>query len=310
MDTDIRDFIIEDDLFDPFMDENEDDDRAEIDEEPETPLIGEPLDEWKKPVEDWRPAQVRIKDLFEEMPGQKRMMLKIIDYCREERTGEEMDVFTNDLKQYCYSVYSPVVFRELLEEAGAIEYIKPDEPEGSQDAAQSEERAQAGGELPEEAVSPHRGDVYGTLPVDDESTLVPIDGADIVHESYIEGDEEIQMDFLEITPCEPGTWKATEAGLEAVDSMDDLDGTKELLGKEPKYLDIYHQILDYCQDEYGRSSKEIDKLVNDSPLLEEPRRYSGYFVSRLEKQGALEWRNGWFVTEVGKKIIEEAAAHV
>ena len=56
-----------------------------------------------------------------------------------------------------------------------------------------------------------------------------------------------------------------------VDEQDDAGEIRKLLAAEPQYLDIYHQILDFCCEEGGRSAKEIDRLVNDSPLLEEPR---------------------------------------
>lgn len=363
MDDDIRD-LIADDLFDPF---DEDDEGAgdnafasvAVDgAEDQGGIVGEPLppkdDEAEKPL---LLPEERIAHLFEEMPGQKRLLLRLIDYCREAKSGEDMDAFTLELKENCYSVYSPVVLRELLEEAGAIEYLPADDEQEeascSEEASCTEglprvegELSCADGELPcaescEDATvtgsacadagtgddgfgsadvvlhSAGRAvDVAGAaaaaaVPFVDGGVLIPVDESKVCYESFVENGEEMTLSFLEIEETKPGLWVATEAGCAAVDSVDDTSATRELLEKEPRYLDIYHQILDFCaQEEYGRSSKEIDNLVNDSPLLQEPRRYSGYFVSRLERQGALEWRSGWCVTDAGREIIEEAAARV
>ena len=127
-------------------------------------------------------------------------------------------------------------------------------------------------------------------------------------EQYFDGEETVELEFLEVADERPGLWVATPEGLEVVDEQDDAGEIRKLLAAEPQYLDIYHQILDFCCEEGGRSAKEIDRLVNDSPLLEEPRRYSGYFVGRLERKGALEWRGGWCTTQVGRDMIEEALA--
>jgi hypothetical protein len=138
------------------------------------------------------------------------------------------------------------------------------------------------------------------------SVFSEINDEDIHHEILTEDGEELVLDYLEVEERKPGVWLATDAGCAAVDAMDDVAGTKQLLNKEPKYLNIYHEILEYCAREaHGRSAKEIDKLVNDSPLLQEPRRYSGYFVSRLERQGALEWIGGWCITPAGKEVMAD-----
>lgn len=321
MDDDIRD-LIADDLFDPFDEDDESADESVFasaamgSSDGEGDVVGKPLPE--KDAEAAKPAlppEERIAHLLEEMPGQKRLLLRLVDYCREAKSGEEMDAFTLELKENCYSVYSPVVLRELLEEAGAIEYLPAEGEQGEQDSQGGQ------GDSPdaEGAVASGASDV-AVLPGAPEATgdpfasggvLIPVDESKVHHESLVENGEEMTLSFLEIEETKPGSWIATEAGCAAVDELDDTAATRELLEKEPRYLDIYHQILDFCaQEEYGRSSKEIDNLVNDSPLLQEPRRYSGYFVSRLERQGALEWRSGWCVTDAGREIIKEAAAKV
>lgn len=257
---DIRNLTIDDDLFDPLADE-EDDGAEEQDED--VSVIGDPLNLKEKPeaAVDSRTPRERICDLMKEMPGQKRVILRLIDYCREPKSGPEMDARTEELRAYNYSVYTPVVFRELLEGAGAIAYIVPEGEDASED------------------------------------------GAALCHEGYTCGDEDVELEYREIGEDAPGVWQATEDGLAVVDEQDDFKRAEELLAKEEQYKGIYQRILDYCKEDGGRSAKEIDVLVNNDPLLAEPRRYSGYFVGRLEREGAVEWRDGWVTTEVGTQVL-------
>ena len=301
MEADVRELFDEDELFDPFEDMPE----GEIDPEAAAQVtVGAPLTAEQAapkaaaaPAVDERTAQERFRDLLKETPGQRRVMLALVDYCREPKTGAEMDARTEDLLCYGFSVYSPVVFRELLEEAGAIRYVlldddgnmvEPDEAAVAADGHTVENGDRQAAAAGEAAVA---------------------SAADELHsEEYFDGEETVELEFMEIADERPGLWVATPEGLEVVDEQDDAGEIRKLLAAEPQYLDIYHQILDYCCEEGGRSAKELDRLVNDSPLLEEPRRYSGYFVGRLERKGALEWRGGWCTTQVGRDMIEEALA--
>lgn len=301
MEADVRDLFDEDALFDPF----EDGPDGDFDSEAAAQVtVGAPLTAEEAapkaaaaPAVDTRTAQERFRDLLKETPGQRRVMLALVDYAREPKTGAEMDARTEELLRYGFSVYSPVIFRELLEEAGALRYVLLDD-EGSEVAADeaagvADAQAEAGAGGPGVADA-GAGAAYGA----------PV----LRSEEYFDGEETVELEFLEAADERPGLWVATPEGLEVVDEQDDAGEIRKLLAAEPQYLDIYHQILDYCCEEGGRSAKEIDRLVNDSPLLEEPRRYSGYFVGRLERKGALEWRGGWCTTQVGRDMIDEAVA--
>ncbi len=319
MDNDIRDLLAED-VFDPFGDEEEN----ELENVIGTSLVQEENDELEddsdangEPTVEELSAEERIHNLLEKMPGQKRLMLRLIAYCEEQKSGAEMDEYTAKLKEDCYSVYSPVVFRELLEGAGAIEYIPDESEEESEEESEKESEnldVQGNGEQPDALGECKQPGVLGECEQSSNAftqggVLIPIDEEKVQHESLVEDGQELTLDYLEIEETKPGFWVATAAGLDAVAQLDDFGSTVELLQKEPRYLDIYHQILDFCaQEELGRSSKEIDNLVNDSPLLQEPRRYSGYFVSRLERQGALEWHSGWCITDAGKAVLEKDTA--
>ena len=74
----------------------------------------------KTPVE-------RIEELLSEMGAQKRQLLAIMDFCRQERTSDEIDAMLEPLMEHRRSVYGPIAMRSLLEKAGALEYRANDE---------------------------------------------------------------------------------------------------------------------------------------------------------------------------------------
>lgn len=293
---DIRDLVADEEAFDPL---DEEDERAEEEQvEDEQPLIGEPLEErGEDEAADERPADVRIRELLDQMPGQRRLLLKLIAFCREAKTGEEMDAYTKKLQEYCYSVYSPVILRELLENAGAIVYLPDDEGE-AEGAAEGASSVSAEGEP---AAADAAAAAVGDASVD------PAE-ADVLRETYDDGEEQVEIEYREIEERAPGAWLASDEGLAIVDEQDDLKQARDLMAREPRYLSIYRRLIDYCTEDGGRSIKELDNLVNDDPLLEQPRRYSGYFVARMEKAGVIEWRDGWCATDVGATVLQELVA--
>lgn len=84
----------------------------------------------ERPVE---PVPQRIAKLLDEMPGQRRVLLGIVEFCEQPRTAEQVDARVEELKRGAFSVYEPVTLRELLEQAGALAYDGEDR-EGGQGA--------------------------------------------------------------------------------------------------------------------------------------------------------------------------------
>lgn len=217
-----------------------------------------------RPVE---PPRERIACLLDEMPGQRRVLMGIVDFCRQPRTAEEVDERVTELKSHAYSVYEPVTLRELLEGAGALVY-------------EGEDRM--GGE-----------------------------GCDDVRtETVSVSDEECVVGYLEVTPMQPGVWRATEEGLRAVAKNADAVRTAQLLDDEPQYRDVYLKMISAVADGRPHTAKELDERFNDLPQLQQPRRYAGFFTSHLEKCGAIEWAGGWVATEAGRAlVVEEEEKH-
>ncbi|MBR2836635.1 MAG: hypothetical protein IKE43_13115 [Coriobacteriales bacterium] len=84
-------------------------------------------------------AAEKIAKLLQEMRSQKRELLAVMDFCREEHTSEEIDEMLAPYKEHRRSVYDGMAIRSLLEKAGALVYHANDE--------QPEEVANENGDL-------------------------------------------------------------------------------------------------------------------------------------------------------------------
>ncbi|MDR1422425.1 MAG: hypothetical protein LBI64_06135 [Coriobacteriales bacterium] len=227
------------------------------------------------PSESIRPPEERIADLLASLPNQKDLLLKIIGYCREARSPGEVDAFTVELQKTNKSVYTPVILRKLLEDSGALVY---EEPELSASAPGAAEARQANTPVPE-----MESDVAAAM-----SAGLP-------------DDEQL---YLVVEKRVEGTWLSTAAALGILDALDPITDLRALLAAEEKYSEIYLRILRYCAEE-PRTKPELNALVDDDPLLQSPRRYSGAFIERLNENGALEWKPRWATTAAGLKLLRE-----
>ncbi len=105
-----------------------------------------------------------------------------------------------------------------------------------------------------------------------------------------------------ISPDEEDTlWQTTEAGRKVVEQHGASARLMQLLANEPHYLEIYKQVLAFCQT--PRTMGEIDHLLQDNPALENPKVYASYFIDRLEAAGGLEWEGKWRTSEAAKPFI-------
>ena len=68
----------------------------------------------------------RIDELLADMGPQKKQLLAIMDFCREERTSAEIDQMLDAFPEQRASVYSGITMRSLLEKAGGLLYFPND----------------------------------------------------------------------------------------------------------------------------------------------------------------------------------------
>lgn len=103
---------------------------AAPDEEDVLPYVGNP-DENHLPetVMDDRPAEVRTAELFERMKPRRKVLLGVIDLCREPAEVPAVNERIDELQAAQRSVYDGPALTALLERAGAIERLQEAEPQ-------------------------------------------------------------------------------------------------------------------------------------------------------------------------------------
>ncbi len=273
-DTAFDEFLFDGDegAFDPLADDFEPAEAAEEDGIVDLPVMAEmPSDLKPKSVFDkdrFASAQDAIEELLTRNPGRKPVLLQIIEFCCEERTGEEVAELVEQAQAENRSVYTPQSLCSILERAGALTG-RSEVPEQDEAAEQDEQ-----GDAPEQ------------------------DGADA-------GQPEVEA--REVAPQPITYWLATDDGLTVLASHKEGHALEELLSSqsESPYLEIYERVLAFCAVE-PRKKPQIDALVDDDPLVQNPRRYSNHFIELLENREALSWHDGgWNATELGRRYLEE-----
>lgn len=116
--------------------------------------------------------------------------------------------------------------------------------------------------------------------------------------------EEAGDKYLEPAPFVTVQYQTTPEGVAFMEADKPLESIKEMIEREPQYKPIFLRILVACLDEKGKSAKELGELVDNDPLLQEPRRWAAYFFESLKECGALTWNKTWITTEAGKLCIE------
>lgn len=273
-DTAFDEFLFDGDegAFDPLADDFEPAEAAEEDGIVDLPVMAEmPSDLKPKSVFDkdrFASARDAIEELLTRNPGRKPVLLQIIEFCCEERTGEEVAELVEQAQAENRSVYTPQSLCSILERAGALTG-RSEVPEQDEAAEQDEQ-----GDAPEQ------------------------DGADA-------GQPEVEA--REVAPQPTTYWLATDDGLTVLASHKEGHALEELLSSqsESPYLEIYERVLAFCAVE-PRKKPQIDALVDDDPLVQNPRRYSNHFIELLENREALSWHDGgWNATELGRRYLEE-----
>lgn len=285
-DTAFDEFIYDGDegAFDPLAEDFDPAEAAEEDGIVDLPIMAEmPSDLKPKSVFDkerFASAQDAIEELLSRNPGRKPVLLQIIEFCCEERTGEEVAELVEQAQAENRSVYTPQSLCSILERAGALT---------------------GRSEVPAQQDAPGEQDVSeGQVDASEQSAAPAQDGAD--------GDAGLpEVEAREVAPQPTTYWLATDDGLTVLASHKEGHALEELLASESEspYLEIYERVLAFCAAE-PRKKPQIDAIVDDDPLVQNPRRYSNHFIELLENREALSWHDGgWNATELGRRYLEE-----
>lgn len=114
---------------------------------------------------------------------------------------------------------------------------------------------------------------------------------------------EDEGDFISVTPAAPCRYRATRAGLDAIAAHVNESLVVEKIVEDERYLPIFQRVLEMTAREGGCPTKELDQAVDGDPLCQEPRRFCGFFRGKLEETGAIEWRDSWTITDLGRSVL-------
>lgn len=281
--TDIDVFTIDDD-FDPLAETGfEADDDFNPNEEYIAPIPD--ADKSVVPPAVILPPEERIAQLIKGVPGQTFRIIHGIELCTDApRLAEDIaEDLERDYPQRI-SVYDAMQVLKLLERAGALERVEV-EAETEVDATEAE--AAAAAETEAVAIAAANAEALADM----------AEGEDDLNE--------FAEEYLTPTPAPPVYYQATEDGIAAIGKYASEQTIVNVIAEEPQYLPIYQQVLTMLAEEDGQSMKDLDAAVNGDPLLVSPKRFCGYFLDRLDRSGAAEFKaSRWRITPRGASVLE------
>lgn len=95
----------------------------------------------------------------------------------------------------------------------------------------------------------------------------------------------------------------TPAGQAALEDFEPVNRFSRLTADEPStYRALYRKVLGLCDG--GAKTSSIEDALEGEDAMRDPKQvYPGYFISKLETVGAINWENkSWKTTESGTKL--------
>lgn len=110
------------------------------------------------------------------------------------------------------------------------------------------------------------------------------------------------------------SFKTTEVGAYFVEYNKPSARLVDLLSLDPTRADTYRDLLEFVAAE-ARPYRDIEAFLDGRPALQtvidgraevmQP----SVFVDKLERAGALVWKDGWTLTEEGREFLEDLKVH-
>lgn len=126
-------------------------------------------------------------------------------------------------------------------------------------------------------------------------------------EEFVQEPLEIDIDgvqYWRVAPAPVVYWCTTEDGRKKIDEYKPLEKIANLYKEEPEYAEIFTTCLKMCAQGDGCEMREIGNVVDDEPVLQNPKRFAMYFIDKLEHAGAVEWTNKWSITNYGREFLQ------
>ena len=211
-------------------------------------------------------------------------MLALLDFCREPQKASAASDRLSAV-QGAYAVFSPSTLCRMLEEAGAVERLCPAQEEGV--------IADAG--------------ALGGKGTSGSDGLVPL--AQVSAREAIEG-EEAGAAYVQPAGCRESYWHTTEAGRAFLDAQDAAVSMARLAERESCWWPVYLELLAYLYAGDGHIQAEIAQHMTALPAFAAASHAlsTAHMIDQLQQAGAIEWRDGWVLTEDARTFLGDGAS--
>ncbi len=121
-------------------------------------------------------------------------------------------------------------------------------------------------------------------------------------EPTITTDEKTGARYYQANEPDDMYWHTTDTGQRIVDDDDPVGRAQECFDEDPDLMPIYKRVLTMCAGD-GCQITDLDDAVKNDPLCQDPLVLAPFFVDRLERCDAIEWKNVWQRTEIGDQVL-------
>ena len=101
------------------------------------------------------------------------------------------------------------------------------------------------------------------------------------------------------------SWRATDAGVQALEEHQPSSRLQQLLSDKALYLPVFKRVLALCNRPGGVTTSTINQALDNDPLLQSPRFHASYFTEHLESCEAICWKNAWYTTDLGLEALDD-----
>ena len=93
--------------------------------------------------------------------------------------------------------------------------------------------------------------------------------------------------YLQVAKPPEVFWRATPAGLQALEEHDSLKAVEVLISKQPVFLSAYTVLLGLCARDEGASIVALKEAINDRPEMVEQKKTAQFLLDNLFQAGVL-----------------------
>lgn len=104
-------------------------------------------------------------------------------------------------------------------------------------------------------------------------------------------------------------YESTPSGRKSVEEYLPSSLISKLFDEYPEHANAFERVLRLCADGQNTTKESISTVLGSEGLVPHdartglPRVLPSYFTDKLERAGALEWKNGWQITEEGREFL-------